>query len=48
MRLVSGNPQTKLRDSMLTVTSDDKPVPFESFESKPGTFLKVLSKRKLE
>jgi hypothetical protein len=37
------------RDSHLaSVHSDDKPVPFESFESKPGCFLKILSKRKQE
>jgi hypothetical protein len=31
-----------------SVLSDDKPVPFESFESKSGVFIKMIKKRKLE
>ena len=44
-RVLVSSGQQPIRESFMnSVNSDDKPVPFESFDSRPGTFLKILSR----
>ena len=45
-RMLVSSGQKQVRESYVnSINSDDKPVPFESFDSKPGTFLKMLSRQ---